>query len=88
MTFQLHLNWVSGISGWLQHLLLLGGLLGHHAGGVLLLLQAVEEAHGQAPAPGQQVHNLVSVQLKLQGEQPNKIQEDHPTSRRTVQLFS
>ena len=77
---------VSGISGWLQHLQVHSGLLGHHAGGGLVLLIKAEEAHGHVPAPGQQVHHLVSVQLNLQGEQPNRrILMDHPTSRRTIQ---
>ena len=40
---------------------------------------------GHVPAPGQQVQHLVSAQPKLQGEQPNRILMDHPTSRRKVQ---
>ena len=56
------IKFVSGISGWLQHLLC--GLVGHQGeGGVLVLLQAVE-THGEVPAPGQHSsHTLLSLTL-------------------------
>ena len=44
---------VSGISGWLQHLQVHSGLLGHHAGGGLVLLITAGEAHLGVPVPHQ-----------------------------------